>query len=353
MRKLLIPAALAVMAGGAWLRLGHTGDAIRNAHLLMMKNDMWGAQTELRSAIKANPANVEAHVRLAQPQLQTSDPVGAEKELKIAREMRYDSKVIAPLLAQSYVAQQRFADVLSELKVDAVDPAKAAKALALRAVAQLGLNDVAAARSSLDEAQRLAPDDQDISLSGARASMLERDMAAAERQVDRTLALNGKRADALVLKGQLLAAKGDKAGALDHLDRAVAAAPTSSSILLERANQYLASGQGAKARADIDKVLAAEPQNGAAIYLSMVLLVRAGQYADADLALGRLSTVIHRFPNGLYFQALIKSNLGQTEQAVDAARRYVAQSPEDVDGVRLLARIEIGARVFAPKILSC
>ena len=349
MRRLLIPvalAAVAVMAGGTWLRFVHTGDPVRNARLLMMKNDLWGAQAELRSAIKADPGNVEAHVYLAQLQLQAADPVAAEKELKIAREMRDDPKVVAPLLAQAYLAQQRFADMLLELKgnaVDPADPAKAAKALALRAVAQLGLHDVAAARSSLDEAQRLAPDDQDILLSRAQVAVLEGDRAAAERQVDRTLALNANRADALVLKGQLLAVKGDQAGALDRFDRAVAAAPTSLSMLLERASQCLASGQDARARADVDKVLAAEPLNDAAIYLGMVLLVRAGQYADADLALGRLSTVIQRFPRGLYFQALIKSDLGQTEQAVEAARRYVARAPEDIDGVRLLARIEIGA----------
>ncbi len=348
MKKLLLPAAalLAVAAaGGGWYALGHTGDPIRNARILLLKGDLRAAQIELRNAVKADPHNSEAHLRLAQLQLQTSDPVAAEKELKVACELSCDRKVILPLLAQSYLAQQRFADVLSEVKVDpAAEPEEGAKAYVMRAMAQIGLNNDADARASLTEAERLAPNNQDAALTLARILVIEKDLAGAERQVDRVLALNGKRADALVLKGQLLAAKGNEAGALDYLERAVAAAPGSLGMLLERANQYLVAGEDAKARADVNKVLASEPQNAGAVYLDMVLLVRAGRYADADLALEQLSAVIQRFPRGLYFQALIKSNLGQTEQAVDAALRYAAQAPTDFDGARLLARVELGAQ---------
>ncbi len=346
MKKFLIPivvVAMAIMAGGSWYAFGRNGDPINNARYLLTKGDMRGAQIELRNAIKANAGNAEAHVRLAQLQLQTSDPVAAEKELKLARGLKYDTKMVAPLLAQSYLAQQRFADVLSDLKADSTDPIENSKLFVLRAVAQIGLQDVAGARASLSEAQRLAPDNQDASITAARVFIVEKDLAGAERQIDRALAINDQRADALVLKGQLLAAKGDSAGALDYLERAVVAAPGSPGMRLERANQYLTSGQDAKARADVDKVLALQQHNGAAVYLDMVLKLRAGRYADADLALEALAPIIDHFPRGRYFQALIKSNLGQTEQAVDAALRYVAQAPEDLDGVRLLARIEVGA----------
>jgi len=347
MKKLLTPIVItvvAIAAGGGWYLFGHTGDPIKNARLLLQKGDMRGAQIELRNAIKTDPNNAEAHMRLAQLQLQNSDPIAAEKELKVAAELKYDSKAIVPLLAQSYLAQQRFADVLAEVKVDQTDPAEGARTLVLRAMAQIGLEKIVDARASLSEAQRLMPENQDAALTLARVSIMEKDIAGAERQVDRVLALNDKRADALVLKGQLRAAKGDNAAALDYLEQAVVVAPSSMGMLLERANQYLVAGQDVKARADVAKVLATEPQNGGAIYLDMVLLIRAGRYADADLDLVKLASVIQRFPRGQYFQALIKSNLGQTEQAVDAAMRYMTQVPDDLDGVRLLARVELGAQ---------
>jgi len=152
---------VAVMAGGSWYVFGRSNDPVKNARYLLSKGDMRGAQIELRNAVKGNPSNAEAHVRLAQLQLQTSDPVAAEKELKLARDLRYDNKAITPLLAQSYLVQQRFADVLDEIKADGADPAEASKLLVLRAVAQIGLQDAPGARASLDEAQRLAPDNQD------------------------------------------------------------------------------------------------------------------------------------------------------------------------------------------------
>ena len=118
MKKLLIPViaiALFATAGGGWYVFGRSKDPIKNAHYLLGKGDLRGAQIELRNAIKTNVNNAEAHVRLAQLQLLTSDPVAAEKELKLARDLKYDTKVVAPLLAQSYLAQQRFSDVLSDV----------------------------------------------------------------------------------------------------------------------------------------------------------------------------------------------------------------------------------------------
>ncbi len=212
MKKLLIPIVamvMAVMAGGGWYVFGRSNDPIKNARYLLTKGDLRGAQIELRNAVKADGNNAEAHIRLAQLQLQTSDPVAAEKELKLARELNYDLKTVTPLLAQSYLAQQRFADVLSEVKADGADPAENAKLLVLRAVAQIGLEDIPGARASLAEAQRLAPDNQDAPVTAARMFIVEKDLAGAERQVDRALAINDQRADALVLKGQLLAAKGN------------------------------------------------------------------------------------------------------------------------------------------------
>lgn len=346
MKKLLIPIAIvviAVMAGGGWYVFGRHTDPIKNARFLAAKGDTRGAQIELRNAIKQNPGAPEPHFRLAQLQMALNDPIAAEKEIKEARSLKYDPKVLESLLAQSYLAQQRYADLLSEIKPDMSDPTGASRVLALRAVAQVGLADYPAARASVDEAERLAPDSLDALMTSARISVIEKDVPGAEKAVDRALDMNPKRADALLLKGQLQGSKGDKAGALEYIEKAVEASPNSSGIRLERANQYTSMGQDAKARQDVDQVVAAEPRNASAIYLDMVLLVRAGRYADADLALEKLSPVLNAFPRGLYFQALIKSNLGQMEQAVDSAMRYVARVPDDQDGVRLLAQIELGA----------
>ena len=54
--------------------------------------------------------------------------------------------------------------------------------------------------------------------------------------------------------------------------------------------------------------------------------------------------VLSRFPRGYYFQAIIKFNLGQAEQAVEAAGKYMARNPGDPDGVKLMSRIDLAVQ---------
>ena len=53
-------------------------------------------------------------------------------------------------------------------------------------------------------------------------------------------------------------------------------------------------------------------------------------------------------PDGLLLFATVKRELGQMEQAEDAARRHVARRPEDVRGAKLLAMLE-AQRMLAEK----
>ena len=58
----------------------------------------------------------------------------------------------------------------------------------------------------------------------------------------------------------------------------------------------------------------------------------------------KIGGVLSRFPRGYYFQAIIKFNLGQAEQAVEAAGKYMARNPGDPDGVKLMSRIDLAVQ---------
>ena len=335
---------LLVIAGGGWFVYSNTGDPVREARAQMQKGDLRSASIQLRNAVRDNPANGEAHYLLGQAQLAQGDAVAAEKEIKAARDLNWDRNALSLSLSQSYAAQGKFKEILAEPIPDSLTPEQRADILTLRALAQSSLQNPAAAKVSLAEAERIAPKNVDARLLSARLALADRDASLAETKVDEAIALDPKRADAIQFKAQLKMNAGDRQGALDLMDKSVAAAPTQSSFKLDRANLLLNLGQDVKARADVDSVLAKEPKNAVATYLSLVLNVRAGKFPEAEQDLVKLDPVIARFPRGRYFEALIKANRGQVEQAVELAERYVARAPNDPDGVRLLARTQMAAR---------
>ena len=345
---LILPVAavvvVAALAGGGWYMFGRNNDPLRKADQLMAKGDVRGAQIELRNAVRADPNSADGHLRLAQVQMQLSDPVAAEKEFKTARDLGADRWVIIPQLGQVYMAQGHYQDVLTEVPPEGPKPDIAAKNLILRSMAQVGLNDIAGASASLVAAEKAAPGNVEVLLTASRLALALKDLPLAERKVDEAIKLDPKQVEGLLMKGQILGAKGDKAGALALADQAVALQPASSVARLDRANQLIVLNEDKKAQADVDAVLEAQPRNAGATYLNGVLMVRAGRYGDAQTELAKLGPVIARFPRALYFQALAAANLGQTESAIEFANRYVQRMPADGDGVRLIARAELQAQ---------
>ena len=347
-KSLLITAVtvvvVACVAGGGWYVFLRNGDPVKRAEQLMAAGDLRGAQIELRNAVRAEPNSALAHLRLAQSQLQLSDPVAAEKEFKTARDLGADRWEVIPQLGQVYMQQGRYQDVLTEVPPEGPKPDIAAKNMMLRAMAQVGLNDFNGATATLTQAEKIAPGNLEVLLTASRLALALRDMPTAEKKSDEALKLDPNNVEALLMKGTVLNARGDKQGSLEMANKAVTLQPGSAAARLDRANQLIVAGKDADAQIDVNKVLENQPRNAGAIYLSGVIMVRAGRYADAQAELARLGSVVNRFPRALYFQALSAANLGQSELAIDFANRYLVRMPADLDATRLVARTELAAQ---------
>lgn len=357
MKKYLLATAVVVVvaAGGAaaWWKYGRPHDPLATARADLAKGDNRAAAIELRRAVSENPANAEGHFRLGLLQLQSGDPIAAEKELKQARARGAKYPELPLMIAQSYLQQvnlqqstpqlDRARDMLAEFVPPMATPLLTSQLMILRSVAQSMLGDPKAAQASLDEAERLEPNSAAPPLAAARNAFGRGDIALAREKVDHALALDPKRPDAYLLKGEMLARTGDTAGAMDAFNAALVLAPKFIVARLERANLMVQTNQDAKARPEVDSVLAAQPNAVQAIYLKAILLARAKDYTGADAQFQRIETSLDRYPRGDYFEALVKFNLGQLEQAVDAATRYVHRAPTDPDGAKLLARILIAS----------
>jgi putative PEP-CTERM system TPR-repeat lipoprotein len=301
-----------------------------------------------------NPRNGTAHFRLGQAELRLGDPAAAENELKQARDLGLDARGVNTLLAQAYMAQGKYNELLREFSPQGLPPEQAAPLLILRSAAQLATGNTAAAQASAAEAERLTPQSLEAQLNSARVALAVNDLSGAETKIGRVLAINPRSGEALLLKGQLQNQREDRVGAIRTFGEAIAAAPNLLAARLERAGALVASNEDAKAREDVEAVLKVAPNSALAVYLKGVILARAKDYAAADAELGKLTSSSPDFPRRYYFHALVKHNLGQEEQAADAAARYLRQNPNDPDAIRLAASIEMASRrqANAIRILS-
>lgn len=346
MRKLLLVVlvALVVVGGGgaAWWVLRHVlHDPMAAGQALLAKGDAHGATLELRNAVRRQPENAAAHLLLARAQLREGDAVAAEKELKQARMLHSADPELLPLLARAYLGQDRFRDLLRDIPVGTLPAPQEAEVLVSRGIAQTALGDLLSARSSATAAERLDPKLAEAPLAEARILAVQGERVQALLKVNDALRLDPKLLEALGLKADVLRQQGDLEQAIATLDQAVAAGPGLPRVRLARARLLLLAGQEDRAAADLDVALKGEPKNATVHFLRAMLMVRAKDWKGADLEMQKIQPVLGQLPRGDYYFALIKANINQLEQAAEQIAHYVARAPQDPNGFRLAARIDL------------
>lgn len=337
-------ALVALMLVG-WPAAGQAAtDFLADAKALSDKGDLKGAQIQLRNAVRNAPENGEAHANLARIDLTLGDLVAAEKEARAARDLGFDPHGTIQLLTETYFAQGKADAVLKDFAVTGKDAATDSAVLIARGFALATQRKLEDAQVAFAEAQRLQPRASEPLLAQGRLAMLRGDAAAATEKTDEALALDPKSFEGRVQKAQLLRAAKNEASAVAVLDGVVAERPSLISARIDRATALIAMNQDDKAGADLKVVLAALPGSVMANFLQADLRLRAKDYSGADALLTKLGDRLGAIPRGYMLQAVVKQQLGQMEQAEDAARRAVARQPDDLDVLKLLGRLELARR---------
>src|SRR6266550_4437324 len=130
----LLGIALTVRVAGA-----AGSDYLAEAEGLLAKGELKAAEIQLKNAVRSDPKNMAAHYRLALIQLQLGDATAAEREASIARAGGYEPDRTVPLLAETYLAQQKHRQLLQDFPGDAGSNAERSGVLVARGYAQLAL----------------------------------------------------------------------------------------------------------------------------------------------------------------------------------------------------------------------
>lgn len=311
------------------------------AQHLEASGQLRAAEIELKNAVRSDQTNMTAHYRLAVVQLRMGEAAAAEHEASVARAGGFDPEKVVPLLADAYLMQGKFRDLLHDFPATSGSPTQRAGVLVARGYAQVSLKHPAEAKASFEQAQQLMPKAPRPVLAEAKLALGQGQLPQAASLFDRVLTLAPKSYEALAGKAEVLRMKGDTNGALELLNKAIAAAPDFMQGRLERAQILIAQGHDKEAESDVHAVMHAQPRSGAAIYLDALIALHEKDLHRADSDLQKISGIIAAIPKGYYVQALVQFNLHEVDQAADSAQRYVARNPDDLAGHKLLGIIEL------------
>ncbi len=327
---------------------------VAEADQFLAKNDLKSALVMLKNAKQANPSDGAIRTKLGGVELRLNDLDGAQIDLKAAWEHGGDKLTIIPLLGRDYALQGKFADVLEEFPEQSDAPLDIrVETLSVRANAQMGLNQIEAARASLTEAEKLKPNSGALKFALANLDMRDRNFDSALKRVNDAIQIEPS-ADAHYLKAQILIVKKDPAGAMSEVNAALALDPDHVGALIQRTQLLIDQGQDAKADADVKALLKIAPQLIPARYFQALLLSRAKDYGAADTILTKYEGGFKAFPQGYLLHAMVKLQLKQYEAAETAINAYLAPVPDDPRGRKFQARILMSKGDFpqAVKILQ-
>ena len=286
-RRMLDACSPAVKAGAAY--------HLARSALLVRRQDLDGAEAEVKAAVAREPKSSAAHHALASLCLLRNDPKRAEPEFKTAAEL-------APWRAAGRLNYAEF-----ELSHGAAAEAKAVAA----------------------EITQKAPDYVPAWAFLARVALLERKNDDCAALLRKTLAADPINYDALMLNGELLFAKGQATNALTHFEHIASLYSGEPRVQLELAIAHLLNRDARGARSSLYQALAMNPEYPDAILLLAEIELRSGESFSAIGSLGRLIKRQPQLPQA--YQLLATAYLAQrnADAAIATYRQMAEILPKD------------------------
>ena len=305
----------------------------------LKKGDLRSAQIDLRNAVRADPQNAEAHYWLGQVSFELGDPVAAEREAEAATARGFDPHLTTRLLGQALLAQNKFDDLLTQAAArrQGRQPRRHHPG-----VPRLRGNRPEAAgrwrrrRSTTPSRRRRTRSSRCWPKRGCWRHAAT--WTAARRKIDHAISAQPKSAEALLAKSQLLRMKGDMTGALAVLDDLIKDQPSIVQARLDRASLEIALSKTDAARAgyrggaegDAGQCAGDLPASGAWPRRRRTTRTPTPTWTGSPAYLPRI-------PRAYLLLAVVKEQLGQLEQAEDAAQRYLARAPNDLAAYKVLS----------------
>ncbi|MCC7413621.1 MAG: PEP-CTERM system TPR-repeat protein PrsT [Gammaproteobacteria bacterium] len=310
------------------------------------------AVVELKNAIQQDKSLLPAHVLIGRAYLGLGQGANAEEELKLAAKRGADPAVVTPLIADAYLMQFKYFELLRELQADGLPrPARLLMLLA-RAQAHLEVGDLQQADDDFSAAAALDAASVRPQIGLAMTALRRGDDDAALEHAQIAIDLDPANAQAWNTKASVVHARGDTDAALAAYGKALELDPMHREARIARAGLYVDLGREQESRADLLFLADNFPDDPRAAYLRAVKLARAGDGAGARSQLAEVTATVETFDRAwldrnqqlLMLAGIAHYSMGQFEKAVDYLGRYVELYPHVVGARKLLgsAQLKLG-----------
>lgn len=340
LRASVVLTTLLLAAGLSGCERTQTGESLMaEAKAYEAKGDNKAALIQLKNAAVKFPDDAEVRYHLALLYNQTGDYDSAEKEVRKALGLGYDTQAAAPELAKALLNQGKPKRALddTEAMLGAAGPAL----LAIRGDAYFDLTEIAKAKASYQQALAANPTFAGGLIGMAKVAYRENDPAGANALMAKAVEANPKVAAAWFYQGSLLAAQGKRDEALGAYNKAIALQPDHLHALLERAHMEIEAGKFEPAKADIEAAKKVAPGSITVMYSQALLDFKQKKYPEAKESLLKVLRVAPEHLPSVLLAGAVELNLGELEQASKHVKTVLEKFPNDDYARKLLAEIEL------------
>ncbi|PWG62701.1 XrtA/PEP-CTERM system TPR-repeat protein PrsT [Sediminicurvatus halobius] len=308
------------------------------------------AHITLLNALQADSSLTEARHLLARTSLALGDFARAEKEIRRAMEDGVPGEKGLPILVRALVRQGKDDAALDETDElpDGLGDAVRAEILGLRGQAALNLRDVPAAETSFQDALELDSDAPDARVGMAMMAGLQRNAEEARDWLEPLLDREPALADAWSTLGDLELQTENLEAAIDAFSTAIDARPYPTLDRAKRALAYILTDNEAAGREDLSTIRSEGFGNHPYVgYVRGVAEFRAENFDDALAALQQSAEDAPDFLPTQIYLAATHHRLGNSEQALRAARTVYRAAPQSLLGASLLTGIHLSRSELA------
>lgn len=300
------------------------------------KGDLNSAVIVLKNALEAAPQDGALRLALARVYVEQGEPLGAEKEVRLAMARAQPLAATLPLLGRALNLQGKYQQTLDETQREV--GAKSAQLLCLRGDAYLALDRPQDARQLYQTVLDAEPGFALALIGMGRLAYIARDQAEANRYADRALAASPRDIDALMFKGDLLRAENQASAALATYDKVIAINPAHRTAHVEKA--YLDIGIGDYPAANRELVQARKISPGSLLvaYSQALLDFSQGKNVEAQDHIRTVLRVAPEHMPSVLLAGAAALRLGSFHQAEQFLRQYLEKHADNVYARKMLAQ---------------